>query len=217
LPDRSYFDEIDKYLSPANLVLHPLISCFSKNPDVLSQWRGYAKDGTGVALGFDATKLSRIAATFLNCDYDFDTQVARMTARLKACHALRDDFTPEQHGVHLFGALPSLKNPAFREEAEVRAVHLLNVQITEDGIHLVDPGGEAFGHTAAGCPVEFNIRDNGIVAYIDLPYVEGEPDGAIVEVVLGPKNPNAPTNVWALLTRHGHKNVKIRLSKATYR
>ena len=140
-----------------------------------------------------------------------------MRARLIAGYALLDEFTPAQHAVHLFGYLPSLKNPAFREEAEVRAVHLLNVSINEDGIELVDPGGESFGRSIEGYPVDFNIRDNGIVAYVDLPYIDAEPDGTIAEVVLGPKNPNAPTNVWALLTRHGHKGVKIRHSTATYR
>lgn len=34
------------------------ISCFSKNPDLLSQWRAYAEDGTGVSIGFDLNKLS---------------------------------------------------------------------------------------------------------------------------------------------------------------
>ena len=34
------------------------ISCFSKKPDLLSQWRAYAEDGTGVSIGFDLKKLS---------------------------------------------------------------------------------------------------------------------------------------------------------------
>jgi hypothetical protein len=217
LPDRPFFDEIDRFLSPANLFVHPLIGCFSRNPDVLSQWRGYARNGTGVALGFDAAKLCRIAATFLNCEYDREKQVAQMRARLLAGYVMRDDYSPAEHAVHLFGYLPSLKNPAFREEDEVRAVHLLNVRIKEDGLELVDPGGEAFGKPADACPVEFNIRDDAVVAYVDLPYSEQESDGVIAEVVLGPKNPNAPTNIWALLTRHGHRNVKIRRSTASYR
>ena len=217
LPDRPFFDEIDKFLSPANIFLHPLVGCFSRNPDVLSQWRGYAKDGTGVAVGFSAIKLTKIAATFLKCEYDTEQQIEQMRARLLACHALRDEFTPAEHAVHLFGYLPSLKNAAFREEAEVRAVHLLNVKVTHDGVELVDPGGESFGHAVEGSPVEFNIRDNGVVAHVDLPFSEGQPDGVITEVVLGPKNPNWTTNISALLMRHGHKGVAIKTSRATYR
>lgn len=217
LPDRSFFDEIDQYLSPANLYFHPLVACFSKSSDVLSQWRGYAGDATGVAIGFDATKLSCIAATFLNCEYDFDTQVQQMRARLLAAYSLGDEFTPSQHAFHTFGYLPSLKNPAFREEAEVRAIHLLNVNISDEGVQLTDPGGEAFGSSIDGSAVEFGIRQNGVVAYVDLPYFDQVPDGVISEVILGPKNPNTPTNISALLMRHGHKSVTIKCSNATYR
>lgn len=32
----------------------PLISCFSKNGDLLSQWRAYAEDGKGFSIGFDS-------------------------------------------------------------------------------------------------------------------------------------------------------------------
>lgn len=217
LPDKSFFDAIDAELAPANLYVHPLIACFSKNADVLSQWRGYASDGTGVCIGFDATKLAKTAATFLNCEYDFEVQVNQMKARLTAAHSLRDEFTPREHAMHLFGYLPSLKNPAFREEAEVRAVHLLTVSITQDGVELTDPGGEAFGRTADGTSVEFAVRNGDVVAYLDIPYCDGQPDGIISEVVLGPKNPNAWTNLSAMLNRYGHKGVNIRASKATYR
>lgn len=217
LPDRAFFDAIDAELAPANLYVHPLIACFSKNPDVLSQWRGYAADGTGVCIGFDATKLKQTAATFLNCEYDFEVQVEQMKGRLTAAHSLRHEYTPSDHAMHLFGYLPSLKNPAFREEAEVRAVHLLTVKISNDGVELTDPGGEAFGRSVEGTSVEFGVRNNDVVAYVDTPYFDEMPDGTISEVVLGPKNPNGWTNVSAMLTRHGHKGVTIKASKATYR
>src|SRR5690606_30192176 len=38
---------------------NPFIFCLSAEPDVLSQWRGYAKDGTGIAIGFDANTLTK--------------------------------------------------------------------------------------------------------------------------------------------------------------
>lgn len=36
---------------------HPYIACFSKEGDVLSQWRSYADDSRGVSIGFDLNKL----------------------------------------------------------------------------------------------------------------------------------------------------------------
>lgn len=35
------------------------ISCFSKDSDILSQWRAYADDGKGVCIGFDLDKLAQ--------------------------------------------------------------------------------------------------------------------------------------------------------------
>lgn len=37
------------------------ITCFSKNPDSVSQWIAYADNGQGVAIGFDETELESIA------------------------------------------------------------------------------------------------------------------------------------------------------------
>ena len=34
-----------------------LVTCFSHEPDLLSQWRGYADDGCGVSVGFDQNML----------------------------------------------------------------------------------------------------------------------------------------------------------------
>lgn len=36
------------------------VFCFSENGDLLSQWRGYADDGRGVAIGFDMEVISKI-------------------------------------------------------------------------------------------------------------------------------------------------------------
>lgn len=217
LPRREFLDGINTHLSPTQLYIHPLIACFSKNPDVLSQWRGYADNGSGVSIGFNAENLVKTCATFLNCEYDFEEQIEQMEGRLIAAHSLGDEFSAQDHAMHLFGYLPALKNPAFREEAEVRAVHLLTVELSEDGVELVDVGGDAFGKKVGGGEVQFGIRKNGVVAFLDIPYFDNEPNGTIAEVVMGPRNPNLPGNVSALLMRYGHKGVRIRQSTATYR
>lgn len=217
LPDREFFDAIDAHLAPTQLVLHPLIASFSKNRDVLSQWRGYAADGTGVCIGFDAEKLTQICAAFLNCEYNHHTQVEQMVGRLLAAHSLGDEISVKEYALHLFGFLPALKNPAFREEAEVRAVHLLTVGVSDEGVELLDPGGCAFGADVEGTAVEFTVRNGGLVAHVDVRLFESEPDRIITEVVMGPKNTNLAGNISACLVRHGHRGVRILQSAATYR
>ena len=41
-----------------NPTITPYIFCFSKDGDLLSQWRGYGDHGHGVAIGFDASRIN---------------------------------------------------------------------------------------------------------------------------------------------------------------
>lgn len=45
-----YKKEVERVLYDESPVL---ITCFSEEKDILSQWRAYGKDGTGVAIGFN--------------------------------------------------------------------------------------------------------------------------------------------------------------------
>jgi Protein of unknown function (DUF2971) len=40
------------------------VACFSERPDDLNQWRSYADDGRGVALGFDLEKISMVKVPY---------------------------------------------------------------------------------------------------------------------------------------------------------
>lgn len=48
---------INEFVCNSNPVL---IACFSENADLLSQWRAYASDGIGLAIGFNEELLSRL-------------------------------------------------------------------------------------------------------------------------------------------------------------
>ena len=50
--DQHFLDQVDKILSSSQLHVHPFTASLSKNPDVLSQWRAYADNGRGFAIGF---------------------------------------------------------------------------------------------------------------------------------------------------------------------
>src|SRR6266446_2177088 len=51
---REFLDEIDKIISVSGVRGLLVAACFSLDGDVLSQWRAYADDGQGYAIGFDA-------------------------------------------------------------------------------------------------------------------------------------------------------------------
>lgn len=67
-------DGIGSYISTTKKeldeVIHQesLVVCFSKKGDLLSQWRGYANDGCGFAIGFDKMRLEE----YLNRDERFE-------------------------------------------------------------------------------------------------------------------------------------------------
>ncbi|WP_303543379.1 hypothetical protein [Sphingomonas natans] len=68
--DANFFDRVDDYLSPKQLNSHPVIACFSKRPDVLSQWRGYADDARGWSIGFSGRAVNSMPVTLLDVVYE---------------------------------------------------------------------------------------------------------------------------------------------------
>lgn len=52
---RDYISKNVKYLDSLEDSIHTqYVSCFSEDGDMLSQWRGYGKDGKGVSIGFNS-------------------------------------------------------------------------------------------------------------------------------------------------------------------
>lgn len=122
-------------------------SCFSKNGDLLSQWRAYASDGTGVSIGFDSKAFGKLAT--LCSDFYLTDIFYKKSEQVKAVTEVISDFFDELTERYLsdnsplsFGSyieenddwvcpqlalrlLPinhSLKNTAFIEECEQRII-----------------------------------------------------------------------------------------------
>ncbi len=71
---KEFIDSIDQIISSSSLRILPLAACFSLNGDTLSQWRGYAENGSGFCVGFKADALCRLAARPLRVLYDAERQ-----------------------------------------------------------------------------------------------------------------------------------------------
>lgn len=114
----------------------------SRSPQVLSQWRAYADDGRGAAIGFRREHLpgrgKNPAPVLVDCVYDdhegfLDGVVKRCEKDVKVLLDMHEearalnsfwsliDENP-QPLVHLYGELLRIKNSAFKEEQEVRLV-----------------------------------------------------------------------------------------------
>jgi hypothetical protein len=220
--DIDFFNKVDEVISPKQLYSHSFIACFSKNPDVLSQWRGYGSDGEGMAIGFAPEALKNSPITLLDVLYDPDHQLNEMTEslvsiymkNLKSRTPYDNEFRMDCQLLAVF--LASFKHSTFREEQEVRAIHEVSVEITEASLIFQDRGGTSSGEDVPGGEVRFAARGNHVVAYLDIPIATTE-GGAIKEVWLGPKNGNSPGNLLFPLCQAGYLGVAIRRSRSPYR
>lgn len=212
-----FFGKVDDWLSPKQLFSHPVIACFSRRPDVLSQWRAYADDGAGWAIGFSGEALNAMPVTMLDVVYDPDLQIREVRNHLVAMHLLArdgDEKTDLASNARLLASyLHAYKDPSFREEEEVRLLHELRVEIEETGWTLSDEGGTADGKAIDGEQVRFRAAGESIVAFVDI----GFRPGAIREVWHGPRNSNGVGNVLFPLTQWGHRNVEVWRSASYYR
>lgn len=222
-----------------NCLMIPYIACFSEDGDVLSQWRGYADNGCGVAIGFDFSSSGQqvqqsnspedirtpdIYEPFIvKMEYDESKQksiIDNILAKIVA-DAMRsnDDersevkFTNEINKSILYAI--RIKQYGFKEENEHRLVKFLN-QGSEIWKHLSEE--EKF-------PYEFFYKKGMVTGYFKFKI---DPPKAIKKIVLGPKCP-LTTNVetengsdfdyewFSYLHANGLEKVEIERSKISYR
>ena len=203
----------------------PVISSFSKAPDVLSQWRAYADDGRGFAVGFRGLALKKMPVTLLNVEYMEPQQVLEMRAALLALYTLSD----ESGFAESFNRACSLlsfwklgfKNSAFAEEQEVRCLHSLALSHESGRVRLVDEVEDksADGHSRIEeRPVPFRIVKGAFVAYVDIPFPALEDRGPVIkDVWIGPRHPSGENNIALMMNGCGLRDYTLNHSKASYR
>ena len=74
--ERESFDVAFRLVSSVNFYC---VFSLSRSPKILSQWRAYASDGSGIALGLDGETLEREGLRLLQCQYlDHELYVERL-------------------------------------------------------------------------------------------------------------------------------------------
>ncbi len=139
---KKHFSDIDYDSLVAKAVVNDsliyYVACFSAEPDLLSQWRGYANDGKGVAIGFysknfmDAQYLKNVK--YNKITYDMHTVKMELhdyiIRKLKRVHENVDvSASPFSYDTAINDIISRMvynaifyKNPAFSEENEWRLV-----------------------------------------------------------------------------------------------
>lgn len=216
---REFLDEIDKVIHYSGFQGLLLASCFSKDKDVLSQWRAYTNDGMGYVIGFKAKDLLGLPVRALKVLYDKEQQVKEATECIDALFKMKlDKLSDFKTLCSVFGYdLSAFKNPAFSEEKEIRLIHLLDLKKSNDFLKLVDEGGQYFGEERKGEQIKFRVKQNIPTPYVEFDFTNNGKISPIKEIVIGPKNDVMPTAISIFLETVGIEKVNIEKSKASYR
>jgi hypothetical protein len=191
------------------------VAGFSEDADQLNQWRSYANDGRGIALGFASGALRRAASghdvRLLRCVYEPDSQREIIDELLKllldafrgvpaAAEGERGRLLEEFNSVFLLTA-PVIKDQHFAQEKEWR---LVSMPRSPD-----DPLLTAI------------LSGNHASVKLVLPLVhEGEARSDVISsVTVGPTlDPDNVADAIDVLARHkGFHIGKVRLSRVPYR
>lgn len=196
------------------------IASFSQGSDLLSQWRAYANDGYGVAIGFnsDYFKKNKMIKTS-QVLYDEICQEKQIDLILKPLDKLDCDIDInsiefknicKKMIIDINNLSARSKNELFKEEQEVRLIH--NPKIIDD------KKNKQFIFKDNLSKMKFRSVCGNLIPYFELKFEEEiENIPAILEIVKGPKNKFIEQEVKIFLSLNGFYSVDIKSSKSSYR
>jgi Protein of unknown function (DUF2971) len=161
----------------------------------------------------------------LRVEYNENKQIKKIKAFIKAIHQVELQLEEnEKYGENFFRTcstlsfdLASFKNPAFKEEQEIRLIHLVNFIRSNTFLKLEDFGGTYFDKEADKQEIKFLMAKNAPKTYIDIDFTNKGKVNPIKEVIIGPKNDVRETAILVYLETLGIGEVKVKKSKASYR
>ncbi|WP_164510446.1 DUF2971 domain-containing protein [Agathobaculum sp. Marseille-P7918] len=218
--------------------LAPFYSCsFSRNGDLLSQWRGYGDDGYGVSIGVCESLFQINLPADCFCAVEYSKAMAEAKCReildQTTRDYLKDAERSEWDAVSSFTlcALSSInqqsifyKSSAFKEEDEYRIItsdtEVFNIFDMPNGT-LGFPGPEIINSAKNAFSLsekKFRIAKHRLSAYYELSFKKVKND-FIEYIILGPKCMNSETDIKRFLESCGYNSdyIEIRPSEATYR
>ncbi len=195
------------------------IASFSQGSDLLSQWRAYANDGYGVAIGFnsDYFKENNLVQTS-NVLYDEQSQEKQIDFILEPLEKLPGNINPDSKEfiktckaiiIDINNLSAKSKNELFKEEQEVRLIH--NPKIIDD------KENKKFIFEDNLSEMMFRSVCGNLIPYFELKFKEEIETPAIIEIIKGPKNKFIDEEAKIFLSNNGFYSVDIKSSKSSYR
>jgi len=204
------------------IYFRPHIACFSKNGDLLSQWRAYANNGRGVSIGFNnkyfesIKKLDNKEFEIFDIIYNYKQQEKLLknlfsnigTNNLK----LLEKFFINKGGNHCLDEIMFIsallkygmifKNETFSEEKEVRLIHGFDEIAAEPDIF------------------EYRVTQDDLISFVEIPIDIKNNHPPIKEIFLGPNCKVNSGNLRHFLEQKSvisSSEIEIKKSKSSYR
>ena len=200
----------------------PHIACFSKDGDLMSQWRAYANDGKGISIGFNREYFESIKMLD-NKEFEIFDVVYRCKEQEKLLknwfstigtdnlEILEDFYINKGDNNYLeeimfAGALLKygmiFKNETFSEEKEVRLIH---------GFDEVAAEPDMF---------EYRVTQDDLISFVEIPIDVENGYSPIKEIILGPNckvNSNCLRHFLELNLAPKSIEIEIKESRSSYR
>ncbi len=196
------------------------IASFSQGCDLLSQWRAYANDGHGVAIGFNVDYFKE--NSLINTSevlYDENKQEELIDKFLEPINLIDDDINTDDKKFldiceNVINDINNLsaksKNELFKEEQEVRLIHSPTIIDNSKNRQFI------FKNNISD--MKFRAICGNLIPYFELKFEKPIANiSPIIEIIRGPKNKFIDQEVKMFLATNGFYDVKIKKSKSSYR
>lgn len=207
--------------------------CLSEMPDSLGQWRGYANDGKGVAIGFSREYLSGITGYGLRCPkFNFllgDISYRKdLNSLFDKMFDLHDKTKIEEFVMHsifdLTHASALYKHPSFKEEKEWRVIYSMeDIEVTKNELSFFDfekLSSEKYNLNFEAPTIDYIAKDSNIVPHIEIKIKNL--NKAIDSIIIGPKCDVSERDIRHVLVKTGaidsfkDNSIKIIRSDSSY-
>lgn len=209
----------------SNFLMKTFCVCFSGSKDKLSQWRGYAQDGKGIAIGFDKelleglNQISEFHIAFGKVIYDNPEEYVQgiVADNIKKLEYKSIGHVALELSQNYKMQFPFVKNVGFKEENEWRAVVCSQIG------HYNIPSSDNIIFSK----IKYRAANNKLIPYIEMNF-EKVKQNIIKEIFIGPKSEVEVEDIVNLLIYYGyydeigreynfHTLVDIQRSDTTYR
>lgn len=198
--------------------------CFSESKDKLSQWRGYAQDGRGIAIGFDRkifeelNQINKFYLAFGKVIYNTPQEYVQKIVldNIKKFKYKGIGHVALELSQNYRMQLPFVKNPGFEEEDEWRAVVCSWI-----GDYNIPSSKEIYFSN-----IKYRVSNDKLVSFVEMNF-EKIKQNIIKEILIGPKSKVEIDDIINLLNFYGYydgieggynsnKPINIKKSKITY-